>query len=775
MQKQFTTTPYLVVSILLGLCCDAAMAQVTPEERSLLRPMVLMQWPVQDTGGGDSISATEAARVAVGIFDTGDPLNTFSPETAELIDPGFLAAAGGGRQGGLPLTNAQFAVAKATTFNSSGFLGAVLAGPEINTPPRGAPPLPQPAHIFTTATNVNQTDPLNRGQYNLVTEYYNSSVSENHIGMPFVSQPSAGGARLAAQIDPINARVMPFPYDSRPTDIAGLAAGVPILPLDEQTSSVSFFAHDDVRVPTFPKNSNPGNVFQIAFTPRNFNGGAAVANFNTTEPNTGLTDTTNGASIAPRPFVTIDGADYLMDTGAPVTVVSDATWLTLPDTGGAFRIMPEMNIPLVGGGDLTLTDVPVAPTTGTPVLGANVYNMFGQFWDFERNQLTLTGPIVPDVFFSTDRATVGLQRSGVSQESRFGSNGVPPEQGSDVFRTGMTGSNALFVAETALGLVPGGAAGVDNVNALSYGLDGLAGLSFQHLSFSVEANAAGQDFTDLASQNGALKDQDASDIFDSDTGSNAPGRAAGGNVLMYNQELLGLGVAGGANGRGNVGPDFNIDGDQDELDGLELHRPRVIDVLDDPISDYGQLMAEEYFVYFSLDLASPSLGGPNSADDIFINGHGGPALFADGIADIGLLADDDLDALTLDDISVGLPGLGILNTGRDKIVDDIFSLEGIDPLGSCDIALFSLAPDSPSLEGPDGILGTADDFSPGDVFITDFDGTYHMFATAESLGLLFADNLDALDTDYALFIPEPAALSLLILGAAAAFRRRRRS
>ena len=71
-----------------------------------------------------------------------------------------------------------------------------------------------------------------------------------------------------------------------------------------------------------------------------------------------------------------------------------------------------------------------------------------------------------------------------------------------------------------------------------------------------------------------------------------------------------------------------------------------------------------------------------------------------------------------------------------------------------------------------------------DVFVMDFDGTWTLFGSAESLGLKhflppfndpFADdNLDALDSLVFLVIPEPATLSLLAVSMLMACRRRRR-
>jgi len=760
------------------LSVEDVAAQIVPPNESLLRPMVYMQWPAAPTNAG--IDNTAAARVAVGIFDTGDPLNTISPETLTLINPGLLPATPNptppappppppfpaplGRVGGIPADRNQFAVTVDNTFSGSGVLGSIPFGPEVTLQ---APRAGQPAHIFSAVDMLNRTEPITRGDYQNVVEYYNGRNSENHIGMPFVSQQPGGGTRLVAEVDPINARVMPdrvmaFPYDNPPSDRLGI--GGVSLPLDQQTSSVSFFANNDVRLPTLPKNADPGHVFQIQITPGDFNNGNALGgSFDTVNTNTGFSDTTNGASIAPRPFLagltvtvgaTRNTSDYLMDTGAPSTSMPAAVYNLLPNLGfGVARILPRLDLPLVGGGVLTLTNVPVACDAGrylvggnnncapdparptpTPVVGANIFNMFGQFWDFERQTLTLTGPIQPDILFSVDRATLGLSRTGVNQETRFGFSSNAPEQAGDVFRTNVTGSNALFINDTALSLVQG-----DHVDALSFGQDTI-GIG-SSLAFSVDRTSVGLG-TSVTTQ--AALGQQASDIFVSNTGNNL--RLVGQDSLLYNQELLGLGVGGNAVGRENMGPSWNAGGLQDNLGDFVLQRPRVIDPLADPIVSAGALQQEPFRTYFSLDQFSPSLGGGLKADDILLSRPGGLNKFADGVINMGLNAADDLDALALDDFQIRT---GFLDQGNRTINNNIFSLLGVD-FGLADLGLFSLAPWSPTL--------AAWGLSAADVFITDFDGTFHLFAAAESLGLNSFDNIDGLTT-----VPEPSTLALILI------------
>ena len=115
--------------------------------------------------------------------------------------------------------------------------------------------------------------------------------------------------------------------------------------------------------------------------------------------------------------------------------------------------------------------------------------------------------------------------------------------------------------------------------------------------------------------------------------------------------------------------------------------------------------------------------------------------------DLGLTEEDNIDALALD---FGFEVEANKGDGRPE-------------------ALFSLAPGSPTLLGPDGAPFTADDLSPADIFYTDFSGAFDIagptgllgkfpgnlnFAfdlTARNLGLNFfpedqmVDNIDAID------------------------------
>ncbi len=262
----------------------------------------------------------------------------------------------------------------------------------------------------------------------------------------------------------------------------------------------------------------------------------------------------------------------------------------------------------------------------------------------------------------------------------------------------------------------------DDVDAVSAGIDAVQENNI--VFFSVDRASIGavpgpMPPWDVLGQ--AALNQQAGDVFNTITQAGVWSVPVGFNFLRDNQNLLGE-IPQVLPTAPNPGPN------QDRLDAVSFEE-----------FDLNGDGAQDLPVYFSLDSASPSLAPAFSAADILLSAApGGFGVYAPA-ASMGLLVDDDLDALAL--LDAGIIGV-------------------VDP--TLDVALFSLAPGSPTL----GILGA----SPADVFMTGFAGTSFVRYPAVSLGLLLDDNVDALEVQ----VPEPAVLALMVTGAVALARRRRR-
>lgn len=145
-------------------------------------------------------------------------------------------------------------------------------------------------------------------------------------------------------------------------------------------------------------------------------------------------------------------------------------------------------------------------------------------------------------------------------------------------------------------------------------------------------------------------------------------------------------------------------------------------------------------------------GGPIARDPVFFSVTGSSHIYlADldaGSVEVKIEAEhlgldaalDDLDALSLDYF------------GLEQFAPDEYRSDNERE------ALFSLAPGSQALGGPDGIVGTADDYTAADIFYTRFDGTFEIAGPAninfpfdliaKNMGLTERDNVDALDIIY---------------------------
>ena len=362
------------------------------------------------------------------------------------------------------------------------------------------------------------------------------------------------------------------------------------------------------------------------------------------------------------------------------------------------------------------------------------------------------------------------------------------------YAPGMTAGNNQAVIDGAegaatLGLVPG-----DNVDSLSYGKD--AG---DIVYFSVDPNAIGMPTTAVFNESrrsnpnfglnivpvnpqnpggGGPGAEAAGDIFKAKPD---PGKSFGRyyNAMHFEQDNLSVDPCWICDKGNNNHPANKIFIDdaqvglqapgadapvsvpavpEDDLDAFEYASATDpvwgVDTMDS-VGMPGPDGTPDEPVFFTLAAGNPS--GQNSCDIlVFDPSLAALMVYADGINDIGLDIQDDIDALALADVEVDYTGANptLLSAWPDAILDPDF-----------DEALFSLAPGSPS-------LGAA--FSPGDIFYTDFDGTFSLWTGANQIGLMFVDNLNALDVKPC--VPEPCTLLVVLLGLAGIgpFRTRRR-
>jgi len=260
---------------------------------------------------------------------------------------------------------------------------------------------------------------------------------------------------------------------------------------------------------------------------------------------------------------------------------------------------------------------------------------------------------------------------------------------------------AIALARAGLGLQDG-----DDFDALSYGGDGIDVPGFTTLAFSVDPLSSGAPGTGVA--------QEA-----------AVGKQAGGEYVSFvnstNQTLVPADAVVPAAA-------------SDDLDALVDESTGRIDPDDDMVPDLP--------VFFSLAPGSPTLAANGwSPADVLVSQGGAVSLFAAASA-LGLESGDDVDAFCL--MKSGLPDT-TLRAGSSGTGDSP-GPPSAPPPGSqaFDSMLFSLAPGSPTL--------AAQGHGPGDVFVTDFgpsrpnlaDLPLSVYAQESELGILAADDLDAL-------------------------------
>lgn len=266
---------------------------------------------------------------------------------------------------------------------------------------------------------------------------------------------------------------------------------------------------------------------------------------------------------------------------------------------------------------------------------------------------------------------------------------VAPGGGCDVAGVGPV----LEIMPIAFGL-----GAMDNVDGLSANTLTSANLTY-HLLLSTDRASVGVAGTPHNGE--AANNQAASDLYRTPLTGGSPAAAMAAcapvavptpQALHRNQtafNLIQTAPAGAA-----------VGGALDNVDAVEMD---VLDITGDNINDFP--------AYFSLDAASPALMA-SGADIYFSPAGGGPFFIFSFPPQIGLLAGDEIDALVMwDRGAIGAPDPGL------------------------DMALFSLAPGSPSLGGA----------SPAAIFVTDFNFAFCPFTPANQLGLLGTDNVDGLD------------------------------
>jgi hypothetical protein len=398
--------------------------------------------------------------------------------------------------------------------------------------------------------------------------------------------------------------------------------------------------------------------------------------------------------------------------------------------------------------------------------GPNGYQTEGEVFQSSAFALGL----VPDAT-NVDRmsATLGIGPApgGVSYHGPF----KPNQGGANPFPGPMVPSVGTF------GLKKG-----DNIDALSFGRDGgnvlvfsvtpaTAGLAGTGVNFQAVASPRARRIGGGVPSNGGGDPghEAAGDLFVSPrfapfgVGHELRGLTPvplGTNGLLVDEFDLGLQAPAVRHHKPGVGTA------EDDVDAIELSNAAIVDQNGDGVPGDGDLGAYAP-VFFSLhkQANSPSLGmadlHPGCAapaadpdgvtpDDILVSPPPNCmpqilpfdfAIYARGVADIGLLAGDDLRDLALADRTLAgeLPD-GKLTPMRDSI-------------------LFSLAANSPSLAANANPNMPAGAHTPADVFQKTFGvAGITLYASAADLGLKDVDEIDALDVGWGGCVCPPPAV-----------------
>ncbi len=309
---------------------------------------------------------------------------------------------------------------------------------------------------------------------------------------------------------------------------------------------------------------------------------------------------------------------------------------------------------------------------------------------------------------------------------------------------------------------------------------------------------------------GFLSPAQSQEVFSIDIGSGAPfapgdvlvpgpGLAIGDTALAAGGVLTGVEIDGISDGN-DFGTDllFSVDRPSTGAVGTDVFTEFVGGGLGpfDHTADiyYNPLVSITNFIFRDGDgianpLSAPSFGlaepFPAASDNVdaydfgAIGGiaYGGPVYFTVGAAASGGFATEDIHFVPTPGgvVSTYVSGATMSLTAGDDI-DAIFVLDDGDMIFSsgADVIGFSLDRADPSLTAGSTLSllyagGAA--LSPADVFIlTGTGGAFYV--PASSHGLLFTDNIDALDQTFV--VPEPGTTSVICLAAIGLFIRRRR-
>ena len=361
-----------------------------------------------------------------------------------------------------------------------------------------------------------------------------------------------------------------------------------------------------------------------------------------------------------------------------------------------------------------------------------------------------TGPPARATTFTLDDNPSLWGGSGLGAEDPFGttgrvaSGGLAPSPALGTY--GFTGGDMLGPGPVRRMGSPDG----PYIDAIS---DNTRYLGDVLIDFSVDRVSTGLAGTAVATE-AAAADQPG-DIFRTTRGFAAPGAFAG--TLSGTGYLGPLPTAGGggsnrrildeSNDLGLAAPATMNQGSHDNVDGFDWS-----DVFGATVDPGKGLPAPSDWIYFAI---APDNAWGGSAADVFACAPGTALASPTPFAPATTLGLDSMTAENIDDLDA-------LVLWDSRTAGDVGSLDA-----GIDYALFSLGPGSASLGGS---------LTGGDVFFTDFNGSFALYADAGDLGLLsgeLTDNVDALEV-----VPEPVTLAGLMLGIGTLgryVRRRRRA